>query len=260
MKLEVNEQGEIVLSEVYNGIGIKTEVGMYGIAQRDGGCEIMLNGVLIHSPTPPMLQAIHGAVGGGKAVFLDEWKVPVEQLRAAGGWDMLCSEWIELKGLGFLLSVESSERPGWVVANLHVAAANRPSHIFSRALSVVAGGLMSQPLPTNPTIPPVEITDETPGPFLNFTPPANDLREALAAYAHEAWAGWMRYLFARCTKLRTSAGTGSMAVIPEDLVSLARRRDHREHRDDLVGLLAVGRLLLLGKVGVGGEHLAGPQP
>lgn len=28
----------------------------------------------------------------------------------------------------------------------------------------------------------------------------NDLlREALAAYAHEAWSGWMKYLFSKCT-------------------------------------------------------------
>jgi len=27
---------------------------------------------------------------------------------------------------------------------------------------------------------------------------AADRRERLAAYAHEAWAGWMRYLFGQC--------------------------------------------------------------
>jgi hypothetical protein len=45
MKLEVNlEEGGIILSEVYNGIGIRTEVGLFGVAERDGGIEIMLNG------------------------------------------------------------------------------------------------------------------------------------------------------------------------------------------------------------------------
>jgi hypothetical protein len=29
---------------------------------------------------------------------------------------------------------------------------------------------------------------------------APDTREALAAYAHEAWSGWMRYLFSKCTR------------------------------------------------------------
>lgn len=26
----------------------------------------------------------------------------------------------------------------------------------------------------------------------------NDTREALATYAHEAWSGWMTYLFSKC--------------------------------------------------------------
>jgi hypothetical protein len=28
----------------------------------------------------------------------------------------------------------------------------------------------------------------------------NDQREALAAYAHEAWSGWMRYMFSKSLK------------------------------------------------------------
>src|SRR5258706_14489467 len=28
-----------------------------------------------------------------------------------------------------------------------------------------------------------------------------ELREALAAYAHEAWSGWMQYLFSKCSPL-----------------------------------------------------------
>lgn len=27
----------------------------------------------------------------------------------------------------------------------------------------------------------------------------DDTRERLAAYAHDAWAGWMEYLFSKCT-------------------------------------------------------------
>lgn len=48
MKLAAeNEDGtpaEIVLSEVYSGVGIKTDMGLFGIAQRDGGIEVMFNG------------------------------------------------------------------------------------------------------------------------------------------------------------------------------------------------------------------------
>jgi hypothetical protein len=28
----------------------------------------------------------------------------------------------------------------------------------------------------------------------------DELREALAAYAHEAWSGWMRYMFGKCER------------------------------------------------------------
>jgi hypothetical protein len=43
MRIQIVD-GEIVLSEVYNGIGIQTDMGLFGIAQRDGGIEVMLNG------------------------------------------------------------------------------------------------------------------------------------------------------------------------------------------------------------------------
>ncbi len=32
----------------------------------------------------------------------------------------------------------------------------------------------------------------------HYVPSDSDLREALAAYAHEAWSGWMRYMFSKC--------------------------------------------------------------
>jgi len=38
----------------------------------------------------------------------------------------------------------------------------------------------------------------------------DDLREQLAAYAHEAWAGWMRYLF----KAGTTNPDGSFTIQP----------------------------------------------
>ena len=46
MQIEV-KNGKVVFSEMYNGIGIKTEAGDFGVAQRDGGIEIMLNGELV---------------------------------------------------------------------------------------------------------------------------------------------------------------------------------------------------------------------
>jgi hypothetical protein len=47
MNIEVSAEGQITLSEVYNGIGIKTDSGLFGIAQRDGGIEVMHNGKLV---------------------------------------------------------------------------------------------------------------------------------------------------------------------------------------------------------------------
>lgn len=48
MKIEARDFGGgdlgVVLSEVYSGVGIETDMGLFGIAQRDGGIEIMLNG------------------------------------------------------------------------------------------------------------------------------------------------------------------------------------------------------------------------
>jgi len=35
---------EITLSEVYSGVGIATDMGLFGIAQRDGGIEVLFNG------------------------------------------------------------------------------------------------------------------------------------------------------------------------------------------------------------------------
>lgn len=33
---------------------------------------------------------------------------------------------------------------------------------------------------------------------INVSPEMTNMREELAAYAHEAWAGWMRYMFSKC--------------------------------------------------------------
>lgn len=48
MKIEATRgsDGEpcIVLSDVFSGVGIKTDMGLFGIAQRDDGIEVMLDG------------------------------------------------------------------------------------------------------------------------------------------------------------------------------------------------------------------------
>lgn len=40
----VDGEAVLTLSEVYSGIGIKTNMGLFGIAQRDGGIEVLFKG------------------------------------------------------------------------------------------------------------------------------------------------------------------------------------------------------------------------
>ena len=47
MKIHVGEHSEIVLEEVFNPVVVRTEVGDFGICQRDGGIEIMCEGELV---------------------------------------------------------------------------------------------------------------------------------------------------------------------------------------------------------------------
>ena len=49
--IDVDSTQEVNLSEVYNGIGIETEQGVFGFAQKDGGIEIVLNGEQIWNST-----------------------------------------------------------------------------------------------------------------------------------------------------------------------------------------------------------------
>lgn len=55
--------------------------------------------------------------------------------------------------------------------------------------------------------------------------PRPDTREALAAYAHEAWAGWMRYMFAKCNS------TGVGLAIPDALVERWQRQMSTPYAD-----------------------------
>lgn len=51
----------------------------------------------------------------------------------------------------------------------------------------------------------------------------NTLRERLAAYAHEAWAGWMRYLFG-CSSHQTGEDGSITYTIPADKVARWQRQ------------------------------------
>jgi hypothetical protein len=48
MKIEIKTaadgETEVMLSEVYSGVGIQTAAGLFGIAERDGGIEVLLDG------------------------------------------------------------------------------------------------------------------------------------------------------------------------------------------------------------------------
>lgn len=52
----------------------------------------------------------------------------------------------------------------------------------------------------------------------------DDIREELAAYAHEAWASWMRYLFANC-----GAAQHGKVVIPALYADALRRQMHTRY-------------------------------
>lgn len=53
---------------------------------------------------------------------------------------------------------------------------------------------------------------------------SDELREQLAAYSHEAWAGWMRYLFSRCEP-------SDSGVIPPWAVARWTRQMHTAYAD-----------------------------
>jgi hypothetical protein len=43
MQLDISEDKTLILSDVFSGIGIKTDVGVFYFCQRDGGIEMRLN-------------------------------------------------------------------------------------------------------------------------------------------------------------------------------------------------------------------------
>jgi hypothetical protein len=63
MKIEVEDDG-IVLSECYSGIGIKTDKALFGVAQRDGGIEVLRDGVIVWASEhdPAVYEQTHAAL------------------------------------------------------------------------------------------------------------------------------------------------------------------------------------------------------
>lgn len=63
-------------------------------------------------------------------------------------------------------------------------------------------------------------------PSLNIKVTGDDKREELAEYAHEAWSGWMRYMFRFCTD--NADGTVTMDA---EKVARWRRQMETEYAD-----------------------------
>jgi hypothetical protein len=59
---------------------------------------------------------------------------------------------------------------------------------------------------------------------------SDDTRKKLAAYAHEAWSGWMKYLFSKAEIIHESSG-GDTAHLNEDLVERWQRQMNTKYED-----------------------------
>lgn len=58
---------------------------------------------------------------------------------------------------------------------------------------------------------------------LALTEHSEQAREALAEYAHEAWVGWMRYMFSKCYTMPLIAIEGCLVIPRESLERWARQ-------------------------------------
>ena len=56
----------------------------------------------------------------------------------------------------------------------------------------------------------------------------NELTQELAAYAHIAWSGWMKYLFAQA--IEAEHGDGAV-IIPKDFVERWKRQMNTKYED-----------------------------
>lgn len=87
----MHEKGDVTVYDAFNGVGIQTDDGLFGIAQRDGGIEVLFEGEIVFQ-----MAAMHGEEGkpsdGKEAEELrsgveklmgeaDEGKVGVEDLQ-----------------------------------------------------------------------------------------------------------------------------------------------------------------------------------
>ena len=87
MKLRVDEGGELVLSDVFNGIGIETDQGMFGIAQRDSGIEVMLDGKSVWLSTDAMAECVDSAPEETRRhQSLKSWQEMVHANAVEKGW------------------------------------------------------------------------------------------------------------------------------------------------------------------------------
>lgn len=73
MKIEVNEDGEIVFSDVFNAIGIKTDIGTFGVCQRDGGLEVVFEGETVFEYKKGKIDFFIDAVGNKYKRVGDAW-------------------------------------------------------------------------------------------------------------------------------------------------------------------------------------------
>jgi hypothetical protein len=81
---------EIVLSEVYSGVGIMTGMGLFGIAQRDGGIEVMLGGKTVwtsHEIKPLTPGGPGVRLPDGSGAFVASWPLPKTHWLYAEGQD-----------------------------------------------------------------------------------------------------------------------------------------------------------------------------
>jgi hypothetical protein len=94
LTVDVGARG-VVCHEVFCGIGIETEQGQFGIAERDGGIEVLLNGKLVYSSTESLnvverqVDAVRehqvDAVGGAGPVEVESPEALEESPEASGG-------------------------------------------------------------------------------------------------------------------------------------------------------------------------------
>lgn len=83
MEVTVDDNGVMVLSHVFSGIGIKTDQGMFGICQRDGGIEVIHAGKIVYSSpsTERVGHATDHAVGPAGPKDSPEHEVPKPDAR-----------------------------------------------------------------------------------------------------------------------------------------------------------------------------------